>query len=284
MRLASLLLLASACTSFAETRIERTSTWERSRPGLRAERTNRRETVWIGDGRVRCDDRVSRESWIVRADKKVVWRIDHALRTWTEVTFEEAAKAREAAAADLNAALARVAGSGDEAELRLFLEAVAPAAGACEIKEHAEGSMVAGKATKVISVEAKGGPGVKGRLAPGVAGPDRLAKTLGDAGVLSPGVAGALSKSKGLLVSGTWTLVFPDAIVRETFEVTKIEEVAAPDGLYDVPAGYRKVAAHPLGRAPRAEAAPPGGHEGDPPGSKTEPGEGPAGEEAGKDQ
>ncbi|KAF0246215.1 MAG: hypothetical protein FD180_846, partial [Planctomycetota bacterium] len=254
MRLAALLLLASACTSSAETRIERIATWERSRPGLRAERTNRRETVWIGDGRVRCDDRVSRESWIVRADKKVVWRIDHALRTWTEVTFEEAAKAREAAAADVKAALARVAGSGDEAELRRFLEALAPATGECEVKDEGDGGVVAGNATRLISLEPRGGPGVKGRRAAGASGVDRIATTLAEAGVISPAVAGALSKSNGMLVSATWTLVFADAIVRETYEVTKVTEEAAPGGSWEIPAGYRKVAAHPMGRAPRAEA------------------------------
>ena len=280
MRLAALFLFAS--TAFAgDTRIERTTTWESARPGLHAERTNRRETLWIGEGRARCDDRVSRESWIVRADKKVVWHVDNALRTWTEFTFEEAAKARESAAADLKAALARVAGSGDEAELRRFIEALSPSNIECAVKDEGDGGKVAGRETRTVSVEPKGGPPVKGRQ---VAGPDRLARMLGDAGLLSPAVAEALAKSKGLLVSGSWTLVFPDAIVRETFEVTKIEEGTAPEGTWEIPAGYRKVAARPLGRAPRAEEAPPGGYAGDPPGKAPEPGEEPVGEEAGKDE
>ncbi|MEK7467811.1 MAG: hypothetical protein AAB074_10395 [Planctomycetota bacterium] len=283
MRTAAIFILA-ALSAAADTRIERTTTWESSRPGLRAERTNRREILWIGEGRVRCDDRVSRESWIVRADKKVIWRIDHALRTWSEVTFEEAIKARESAVADLKAALARVAGSGDEVELRRFMECLAPSAGACEVKETGDGGTVAGKTTRALLLEPKGGPGVKGRLASEAAGLDRLAKALGEAGLLAPGVAAALEKSKGMLLSGSWTLVFPDAIVRESFEATKVEEAAAPEGAYDLPAGYRKVAARPMGRAPRAEAAPPGGYAGDAPGSEPEPGEGPTGEEAGKEQ
>ncbi len=282
--LALLLLLAASTARAGDTRIERTVAWESERPGLRPERTNRRETLWIGEGRVRCDDRVGRETWIVRSDLKVIWRIDHALRTFTETTYEEAAKARAAAAADVKAALARVAGSGDEPALQRFMEALDPAPGECAVAESGDGGAVAGQGTKTVSVELKGAPGVKGRLATGVAGLDRLAKVLGEAGVLAPAVAGALAKSKGMLLSGSWTLVFPDAIVRETFEAVKAEEVAAPEGTYDLPAGYRKVAGQPLGRAPRAESAPAGGHAGDVPGTEPEPGAGPAGEEAGKEE
>jgi hypothetical protein len=280
MRLAAFLLFATAAFA-GDTRIERTTTWESARPGVHAERTNRREVLWLGDGLARCDDRVSRESWIVRADKKVVWRIDHALRTWTEATFEEAAKARESAAADLKAALARVAGSGDEAELGRFIESLSPAPGEVKLKDEGDGGKVAGKETRLVSVESKGGQAVKGRQAPGA---DRLAKTLGESGLIAPGVAEALTKSKAVLLSGSWTLAFPDAVVRETFEVTKVEEAPAPEGTWEIPAGYRKVAARLLGRAPRGEEAPPGGYAGDPPGKAAEPGDAPAGEEAGKDE
>lgn len=282
--LALLCLLAASAARAGDTRIERTVAWESERPGLRPERTNRRETLWIGEGRARCDDRVGRETWIVRADLKVIWRIDHALKTCAETTFEEAAKARAAAAADVKAALARVAGSGDEPALRRFVEALEPASGECAVVESGDGGAVAGQGTKAVSVELKGAPGVKGRLAAGVAGLDRLAKLLGDAGVLAPAVAAALGKSKGMLLSGSWTLVFPDAIVRETFEAVKAEDAAAPEGTYDMPAGYRKVAGPALGRAPRADSAPAGGYEGDAPGTEPVPGEGPAGEEAGKDE
>lgn len=281
---AFLFLLAASIALAGDIRIERTAAWEIERPGLRLERTNRRETLWIGEGRARCDDRVGRESWILRSDLKVIWRIDHALRTFTETTFEEAAKARAAAAADVKAALARVEGSGDEAGLRRFLEALAPAPGECAVVESGDGGAVAGQGTKTVTVELKGAPGVKGRLAAGISGLDRMAKVLGEAGVLAPAVAGALAKSKGMLLSGSWTLVFPDAIVRETFEAVKAEEVAAPEGTYELPAGYRKVAGQPLGRAPRADSAPAGGHAGDVPGTEPEPGAGPAGEEAGKDE
>ncbi len=277
----ALLLLAAAPCFAGDTRIERTVDWEAERPGQRPERTNRRETLWVGEGRVRCDDRVGRETWIVRGDLKVIWRIDHALRTYTETTYEEAAKGRAAAAADVKAALARVAGSGDEAGLQRFVEALEPAEAEGALTESGDGGMVAGKATKAVAFEAKGAPPVKGKLA---AGSDRLAKVLGEAGVLAPAVAAALAKSKGILLAGSWTLVFADAVVRETFETTKVEEAAAPEGTYDLPAGYRKVAGPAMGRAPRGELAPPGGFEGDAPGTEPEPGEGPAGEEAGKDE
>jgi hypothetical protein len=284
MRLTLLLALAASLSAFADSRIQRTCTWEAERPGARPERTNRRETLWIGDGRVRADDRVSRESWIVRADKKVIWRLDHALKTWTEVTFEEAAKARSDAAADLRAAIARVAGSDDQPALQRFLDAFSPPDAPCEWKDLGDGGTVAGKATQSVTVEPRAGPDVKGKLAPEAAGLDRLAKALGEAGLLAPRVAEALAKSKGMLLSGTWTLVFPDAAVRETFEVTKVEEAAAPDGTYDIPEGYRKVAAKTLRRDPKAQAAPPGGYEGDRPKEEGDGMEEPTGEEAGKDE
>ncbi|MCE9581412.1 MAG: hypothetical protein K8T20_02730 [Planctomycetes bacterium] len=284
MRLALFFALAASLSAFADSRVERTATWEAESPGARPERTNRRETLWIADGRVRSDDRVSRESWIVRTDKKVIWRLDHALKTFTEVTFEEAAKARADAADDLKAALARVAGSEDEPELRRFLDAFTPPDAPCECRDDGDGGPVLGKATRAVSVSPKSGPGVKGRVAPEGSGLDRLAKTLGEAGMLAPRVAEALAKSKGMMLSGEWTLVFPEAAVRETFAVTKIEEATAPEGTWDIPAGYRKVAAKTLCRNPLARSAPPGGYEGDRPKEEGEPVEEPTGEEAGKDE
>lgn len=282
--IAVMLLGASVAARAGDVRVERTATWESVRPGRATERTNRRETLWIGEGRLRCDDRVGRETWIVRADLKVIWRIDHALRTYEETTFEEAAKARAAAAADVRAALARAEGSGDEPALRRLLESLEPEAAGCEAVTGADGGDVAGRATKAVAVEPKAAPAVKGRLSPGAPGMDRLAGTLAAAGLLPAPVAAALAKAAGLLMSGTWTLAFPDRIVRETFEVTKVEELPAPEGTWDLPAGCRKVASRLLGRAPHAVAAPPGGHEGDPPGSEREPADGPKGEEAGRDQ
>lgn len=275
-------LLAALGAASADSRIERTVTWETARPGARPERTNRRETLWIGDGRARADDRVSRESWIVRSDRKAIWRIDHVKKTWSEVTFEEGAKARAARAEDLRAAVARVAGSGDEPALRALMEAFAPSDGAAELKDEGDGGAVAGKATRTVSAQPQGAPGMKGKLAAEAAGLDRIARLFGEAGMLSPRMSEALSKAKGMLLSGTWSLVFPEAIVVETFEVTKFEEAAAPEGTYDVPAGYRKVAAPVAGGTPKCEAAPPGGHEGEPPGREEE--EELEGEEAGKDE
>lgn len=275
-------LLTLALPALADSRIERTATWETERPGKRPERTNRRETLWVGDDRVRSDDRVSRESWIVRADKKVIWRIDHALRTYSEVTFEDAAKERAAAADDLRAAIARVAGSDDEPALKKFLDAFAPPDLPCETKETGDGGMVAGQPTRTVTSDSSSGTAVKGRLAAGAKGLDRMAKVLGDAGLLAPRVAECLGKLKGMLLSASWTLVFPDAIVHETFETTKFEDAPSPEGTYDLPAGYRKVDAAALRHAPRAVEAPPGGYEGDRPTEEGDPVEEPTGEEAGK--
>ena len=283
LRLTAALLLFAATTARADVRIERTARHEIERPGGATERLARREIVWIGDGKVRVDDRVSKESWIVRADLKVIWRIDRALGTWSELTFDEAAAERAAVAMDLRAALARVAGSDDEPRLKHFLDAFAPPDEEVEARDAGGAAKVAGLDTRGVVLATKGGPVAEGRIAEMVPGLENLAKTLGAAGLLTPRQAAAWSKLKGQLISGSWTLVFPEAVVRETFEATKVEETPAPEGTYDVPAGYRKVAAPTLRAGSTAKEAPPGGYEGDKPAGEGEPDEGPTGEEAGKE-
>jgi hypothetical protein len=260
--------------------MERQCTWERERPGAPAERTVRREIVWIGDGRVRVDDRVSRETWIVRTDRSAVWSVDHALRTWTETTFEEGSKDRAAVAADIRAALDRAAGSDDEPRLRRWLAAFSPAGEDAKVVEEGDGGAVAGAATKAVTA----GPAVRGKVADSPPSLAPLARALGAAGMLPAKVSEALAGRPGSLVAATWTLVFPEGIVKETFEATKIEEAAAPEGTYDVPAGYRKTAWKPLAPASKAKEAPPGGYEGDAPEEEEEPEEEATGEEAGKDE
>lgn len=275
----SLLLLAAAAA--ADTRLERAVTWDTSRPGGASERSVRRETVLLGDGRLRVDDRVSRESWIVRADHKTLVRIDHALETWSETTFEEAARERAAVAADLRAALARVAGSEDETRLRRFLEAFAPEPRELEVRAAGAGGTIAGRETKAWSLAAGGDVVMEAKSAEGLAGLDRLVRCLSESGLMERGQAGKLAGAKGLPLAGSWTLVFPDALVRETFETLKVEEVEAPKDAYDAPAGYKKVPAPSLTRRGMAAEAPPGGHAGDAEGEDAE--EEAVGEEAGRD-
>lgn len=279
-----LALVLSPSAARADWRLERRATWEVDRPGSGTERSERREVVWLGDGKLRVEDRVSREAWIVRTDQKAIRRVDHAMGTWCEWTFEEGAAARAAVAADVRTALARVAGSDDEAALRKYLDAFAPPDPDAALREGGAGPKTAGAETRNYAVASKSGVLAEGRVADSMSGLDRLAAALGAAGLIPAKQSAAWAKAKGMLVAATWTLVFPDAVVREEFEVTKAEETEAPAGAYDVPAGYRRVDAPSLRARSTATEAPRGGYEGERP---TEDSEGKeeemVGEEAGKD-
>ncbi|MBI2921065.1 MAG: hypothetical protein HYY18_08280 [Planctomycetes bacterium] len=280
--LAAVLLFTAPAS--ADWRFERRATWEVERPGGGAERSDRREVVWLGDGKVRVDDRVSRESWIVRADQKAIRRIDHAAGTWCEWSFEEGAAARAVVAADVRTALGRVAGSDDEAGLRRFLDAFAPPDVETTLREAGAGPKTAGRETRNWALASKTEVIAEARIADSMSGLDRLAAALGAAGLIPARQAEAWAKAKGMAVAATWTLVFPDAVVREEFEVTKAEEAEAPADTYEVPEAYRRVAPPTLLPGSAAREAPRGGYDGDRPTDDSEGKEEDlTGEEAGKD-
>jgi hypothetical protein len=275
-------LLAAACAAGlalaarADVRLDRSTRWELLRPGAPAERSSRRETAWIGDGRLRMEDRVSREAWIAREDTKTLLRIDHAAGTYSETTFEEAAAARAAVAADLRTALARIEGSGEEPPLRALLEAFAPDPAPAKVEARGDGPAVAGRATKRVELVAGRVVATLNLAASSDGG--NLIRPLAAAGLFPAPWAGALGAEKGLPLSGEWTLVFPEAAVKEMFEVTALEVRDAPTGTWDPPQGFRKVSAPSPVPASKAGEAPPGGHEGEGP---DEPEEKAEGEEAG---
>jgi hypothetical protein len=205
---------------------------------------HRVERVKIRGDRVSIEDVTFGRRLIIRTDLGLAWVIDVVDGTYSEVTFEAAAKRRADVLKELRSALRRVAGSSDEAPLADTL---------LRLGELPEGMPVSVKSTE--RTEKVGGRDAVGReirlgdkisyinvlVDPELKDALGYFEALAKLGAFHPSVADRLKQLGGFPVRGDVRYALFFDLVKSSEEVTSASRADVADAEFEKPAGLKKV-------------------------------------------
>ncbi|MBI5360013.1 MAG: hypothetical protein HZA48_05465 [Planctomycetes bacterium] len=116
----------------------------------------------ISQGRMKFSNKLLCADTVILSEKNAVISVNHNMKTYTEITFQQIADAKKGVLEKLRASLARIAGSNSalEIETRALIGRFAPAengdAAMPVVKEAAEGAEIAGFPCRRFTIEYRG--------------------------------------------------------------------------------------------------------------------------------
>jgi hypothetical protein len=199
---------------------------------------HRTERVRIRGDRVSIDDETFGRRLIIRPDLGLAWIVDLVDGTYSEVTFEAFAKRRKAVVEELRAALHRVEGSTDAADISdaLLRLGELPADLPASIKSNDRTEKVLGR--DVVGRELRLGDKISYinvLVDPTLDGALGYFDALGRIGAWSPGVTERLKELGGFPVRGDVRYALFFDLVRSSEEVTSAGRADLADSDFDRP-------------------------------------------------
>lgn len=208
--------------------------------GRRGE-VRRRERVAVRGSDVAITDLTFGERLIIRSDLRKVWKADPMAGTYSELSFEEAAKFRKEALDELLACKARVPGTPEEKELAAVLEGLDryEAEPSAELKAAGTRREIVLNGDRVrLSAEVDASISAPGYF-----------EALGALGAFHPAVGAKLKELGGFPTKGTFRYaLFMDRVI-DTFEAVALKPGPVPASEFELPAGLTKVPLRGLQKA-----------------------------------
>ncbi len=265
-------LAAAALPAPADLVLERTVRDRRTTPLGEVTVSARRERVWVSARRVLIEDLVFGRDLLVQLDRGLVVEIDRQARRVATCRLEDLAAGRDRLLAELAQVRARVAGTGQAAEIEALVAALQSPAGrdaAVRVREGADSAQMCGREVLPLALEQGGTRVASLWVAEGLAGGAALIEAYERLGWFPAGIG------KPMLEAGRLPLRFEGRLidrvdrVERVEVVTRIAEETSPPERYEVPAGF--VSDGPPSPAPATlPEDPPGGREdGDSPAEKS---------------
>jgi hypothetical protein len=198
-------------------------------------------TMWLAANKARTDMRGGAASMIFLPEKKLLFMIDHTQKQYREMPM------------DLGGLFGQMAGQeaadSGEAEAMAGLMKTMLGNMSARVTETGEAKMIGAWHCRRYLIEMTLGLGgttsAEAWASEDIKVDSAMAFAMANAMMASvPGfekIVAEMKKIKGVIVAQTATAKVMGAEVRSTTELLECQEKAAPDGTYDIPAGYTKV-------------------------------------------
>lgn len=236
---AFLLLSAFVPSAWGDLTVERSAKLYLTDAAGKTRRINREERVLIRNGNVKIVDETFGEVWIVRADRKVVWKIDTVDGTYSEATFDEITERRKATFDEMKEARKRVEGTADAKEIDETLAGLGEYGHDPQIavKEIGTPETIAGHVCKRTLILVDGKQLINGWHAEDLKEGKEYLKAIALIRGYAPSVAAKLDETMGLLLKGDIRYSFFLDRVTATIETRRVATDALKDEDFDLPAG-----------------------------------------------
>lgn len=196
----------------------------------------RRERVWLGDRAVRIQDLTFGRDLLLQLVEGRAVLLDTAARTEETVSFEEIAAARKELLDRLAAVRARVEGTREAEELDRIAAGLSAHMDALTLARTGKEAQVGENAVpEFLATTSKKARILQGPVDAGL--PSVYFKALAAASALPP----AVESIPGMQLGGVLRFVFLNERVQVRIEPLKAEKLIPPEGLFEIPEGYRSI-------------------------------------------